>query len=169
MSGRSGCGLCGKESLEQALMPLPRLADTPKPSLGAIQKAVNSLRGLQPIQQQTSASHAAVWCDAEGNLGLLREDVGRHNALDKLIGALAGQRRNSAPPNAASQSGFVLITSRASYEIVAKTAIAGVGSLVALSAPTSLAVETALRCNLNLIAFAGAAPMVYAESTACSP
>ena len=96
------------------------------------------------MSQSTSGAHAAIWCDIDGNIVSVREDVGRHNALDKLIG-WHSQNANS---------GFVLVSSRASYEMVAKAATAGIGVLAAVSAPTSMAVETAKTANLKLIAFA---------------
>jgi FdhD protein len=160
LAGRSGCGLCGKESLQQALLPLPVLECGELPDRASIVRAVNSLRGHQPIQLLTGASHAAAWCDAGGRVELLREDVGRHNALDKLIGARHRRQRQAA--EGPGTTGFALITSRASYEMVAKAAMAGMGTLVALSAPTSLAIEAAERCNISLVGFAaGEAPVIY--------
>jgi len=147
LSGRTGCGLCGTESLSQVvreLAPLPRQASF---SRRAISHAMAQFRALQTLQQATGAVHAAAWCSADGEVLWLREDVGRHNALDKLIGALA---RNTVDAG----SGFIAVTSRASFEMVQKTALAGVSLLAAVSAPTSLAVTTAERAGLTLVGFA---------------
>ena len=147
MTGRTGCGLCGTESLAQVGRALPVLADTPRSSRQAIGRAMAQLCSLQTLQQATGAVHAAAWCSAQGEVRWLREDVGRHNALDKLIGALVRNHVDAA-------AGFIAVTSRASFEMVQKTAMAGVSLLAAVSAPTSLAVTTAQRCGMALIGFA---------------
>lgn len=146
LSGKSGCGLCGIESLEQLAPRLPWLNDRFSVSHKAIQRALSSLPASQTLQAQTGAAHAAAWCDRSGELQFLREDVGRHNALDKLIGA-----RSAASGGV---DGFVLVTSRASYEMVVKTASAGIPILVAVSAPTTLAIDCARRAGMTLIGFA---------------
>jgi len=158
LAGRTGCGICGTESLEQVLRPLPQLAPADGPlSARALAVATTALAGAQPLQQQTGATHAAAWCSIDGSVVHVREDVGRHNALDKLIGAL---RRARVPTD----RGFALITSRASVEMVQKAATAGIGVLAAVSAPTSLALEVAQRCGLTLIGFArGAGFSVYSH------
>lgn len=115
--------------------------------MGALARALSGLRELQVLQAMTGATHAAAWCSLEGDVRLLREDVGRHNALDKLIGALARSRTDAT-------AGFFAVTSRASYEMVQKTARAGVGLLAAISAPTALAIRTADEAGLSLIGFA---------------
>jgi len=112
-----------------------------------VQKALAGMEGRQPLQAVTGATHGAAWCDLEGAILHLREDVGRHNALDKLIGALA--RENFDP-----QKGFVLVSSRASYEMVYKAAVMGMELIVAVSAPTTLAIEFAERCGVTLVGFA---------------
>lgn len=144
-AGRTGCGLCGTESLAQVQRELPRV-----PALcvapAALARAQGGLREHQAMQQLTGATHAAAWCLNDGTVRVVREDVGRHNALDKLIGALA-----RAPMPVA--EGFVCITSRASFEMVQKAAMLGVGVLAAVSAPTTLAVSTAQTCNLALVGF----------------
>ena len=149
LSGRTGCGLCGIEDL--AHLPKPR---APVPACApivpaAIRAAFGALDGAQPLNAETRATHGAVWCDRTGAIRLAREDVGRHNALDKLIGALA---RAAVEP----ADGFILITSRCSFEMVAKAATFGVATLVALSAPTSLALERARASGVTLIAIARA-------------
>ncbi|GGB96204.1 sulfurtransferase FdhD [Marinobacterium zhoushanense] len=148
--GRTGCGLCGAESLQQAVdMPKP-VAAVALPDGQAIETALGQLKANQPLQSVTGAVHGAALCDLEGHILLLREDVGRHNALDKLIGARAADRE-SYPDNSES---FVLISSRASYEMVNKCNSAGISTLVAVSAPTALAVEHASSSGMNLIGFA---------------
>jgi len=147
MAGRTGCGLCGAENIEQALRyPAPVTRAIPV-SHAALQKAVSELETHQPIQAETGATHGAAWCGQDGEIILLREDVGRHNALDKLIGSLCRSRFDPS-------SGFVLVSSRASYEMVYKTAAAGIGLIMAVSAPTKLAVELAERLGVSLVGFA---------------
>jgi FdhD protein len=147
MSGRTGCGLCGIEDFSQ--MPSPRPPLNPQPPIApqAIRAALEELETRQPLNQATRAVHAAAWVARDGTIVLLREDVGRHNALDKAIGALA---RMSVAPD----SGFFVITSRCSFEMVAKAAIFGAGTLVAVSAPTSLALERAQAFGVRVIAVA---------------
>ena len=145
LAGRTGCGLCGTDSLDQvqrSLPTVPALALEP----AALARAQRELRASQAVQQLTGAAHAAAWCAADGRVRQVREDVGRHNALDKLVGALLKS-------GTARDDGFVCITSRASFEMVQKTALAGVGALAAVSAPTALAVQTAQRCGLLLLGF----------------
>lgn len=146
MVGRTGCGLCGVESLKQAIRPIEPVKSVDV-SDKAIQAALRNIHHKQPLQQITGATHAAAWCDLQGNILQVREDVGRHNALDKLIGAFKKTEMSI-------QDGFVFITSRASYEMVQKSASAGFGCLVAVSAPTSLAVEQAREVGMKLVGFA---------------
>ena len=147
LTGRTGCGLCGAESLEQAIRPLKPLKSKYQPTDQAIQNAVRQLERHQPLQAQTGACHGAAWCSTQGDIQLVREDIGRHNALDKLIGAIKQSAVNT-------DSGFTLVSSRASYEMVHKAATAGINSLVSVSAPTSLAVKLAEDANLSLVGFA---------------
>ncbi|KQW55964.1 formate dehydrogenase family accessory protein FdhD [Variovorax sp. Root411] len=148
IAGRTGCGLCGTESLAHVSRELPALADPAGPlERQAIARAMLQVQSLQTLQQATGAVHAAAWCSADGEVQWLREDVGRHNALDKLIGALANNDVDAS-------TGFVAVTSRASFEMVQKTAMAGVPLLAAVSAPTSFAVATAERVRLTLVGFA---------------
>lgn len=147
MAGRTGCGLCGTESLAQVSRELPVLAGGMRLERRAIARAMSRLQAQQTLQQATGAVHAAAWCSAEGEVVFLREDVGRHNALDKLVGALAAAEVEAS-------AGFIAVTSRASFEMVQKTAMAGVSLLAAVSAPTSFAVQTAQRAGLTLVGFA---------------
>ena len=148
-AARSSCGLCGIESLKQAVRPLTPLGPGPQVTRGAIQAALRDLETGQVLGARTRATHAAAWADPSGAIRLVREDVGRHNALDKLIGAAL--RAGLDPGNA-----FVVVTSRCSYEMVEKTAAAGVSILVAISAPTDLAVRQAEEANMTLVALARA-------------
>ncbi len=145
IAGRTGCGLCGAESLEQVFrLPNYDQNSMQKLNLNSIMKAQQALKRLQKLQQATGATHACAWADQLGNIRILREDVGRHNALDKLIGALV---------KAELVEGFILTTSRASYEMVQKTVMAGFNILAAISAPTGLAVRIAEDYNVTLIGF----------------
>ena len=143
MAGPSGCGLCGLESIDQVMRPLNVLPETRAPSQTALDHAISKFRPAQTLSLQTAGAHAAAWCAWDGDLVAIREDVGRHNALDKLLG---WRSRNTA-------EGFVLVSSRASYEMVSKCVAAGVGVLAAMSAPTSMAIQSAKTANLNLLAF----------------
>lgn len=146
MTGPVGCGLCGIDSLEQALRPLPRLPVSPlRLTPAAIHDALDAMQRGQSLHDQTHAVHAAGFMTPTDGLLTLREDVGRHNALDKLIGALI---RASRPP----AEGAVLITSRVSVDIVQKTVMAGAPALIAVSAPTARAVHEAEAAGLTLIA-----------------
>ena len=147
MSGRTGCGLCGIADFSQMPSPRPPLQTQAPITPDAIRRALSELEAQQPLNQATRAAHAAAWCGRDGTIVVVREDVGRHNALDKTIGALA--RRAVAP-----DSGFFVITSRCSFEMVAKAAIFGAGTLVSVSAPTSLALERARQFGVRVIAVA---------------
>lgn len=143
----SSCGLCGVENLEAAMQPLPPVAAHDPLEPAAIFAALSALRDHQPLGRATGAAHAAALCGPDGAIRLVREDVGRHNALDKLIGAAARRGLSMA-------DGFVLSTARCSYEIVEKTVRAGATRLVTISLPTSLAVERAGAAGLSLWALA---------------
>jgi FdhD protein len=144
--GRTGCGLCGIESLEHALRPHALMHGMPSFSVQSVSRAVDCMRSHQLLLAMTGATHAAAWCNADGEIVLIREDVGRHNALDKLIGALMREKRDAS-------QGFVTITSRASYEMVQKTASMQIGLLAAVSGVTSLAVDVARQTGLALAGF----------------
>jgi FdhD protein len=150
--GESSCGLCGIENLEQALRPLPRLAAPPQVSSAAIFAALGALGAHQPVNIQTGAVHAAALIDASGAPIAVREDVGRHNAFDKLIGALSKAGVDTT-------RGFAVITSRCSFEMAQKAISAGIPVLVAVSAPTHLAIKLAESYDLTLLALARADSM----------
>jgi formate dehydrogenase accessory protein FdhD len=153
LEGRSGCGLCGIEALQDALRPVPRVPDPLPVTLARIQETLAALAALQPLNARSGGVHAAAFAHAGGLL--VREDVGRHNALDKVVGALVREGLDPA-------SGFAVVTSRASYEIAYKAAMAGIGVVVAISAPTDLAIRTAQAAGITLAAFArGDACNVY--------
>jgi FdhD protein len=149
LEGRSSCGLCGVQSPEDAMRALPVLPDGLVVTPAAVQAALDALERSQPLGALTRATHAAAWATAQGRIMLTREDVGRHNALDKLIGAAF---KAALDPSEA----FVIVTSRCSYEMVEKTALAGVAMVVAISAPTALAVRKAEAANMTLVALARA-------------
>jgi len=156
LAGRTGCGLCGTESLHHVARDLPALPSTleqPAISRLAVAQAMSNLGALQILHRATGAVHAAAWCSRQGNVQCLREDVGRHNALDKLIGALASSKVDPS-------TGFIAVTSRASFEMVQKTVAAGVPLLAAVSAPTLLAIKTAQRLRMTLVGFARQQDMV---------
>jgi FdhD protein len=150
--GRTGCGLCGAESLDQAITEPAMVTAELALSHEALQKASSALAAQQKLQQQTGAVHGAAYCNQQGEILLVREDVGRHNALDKLLGALA-KKQHEQDKEQNKDPGFVLVTSRASYEMVAKTTSANIPLLAAVSAPTSLAIELAEKSGLTLVGF----------------
>lgn len=158
LAGRTGCGLCGTESLAEAVRPVRRAPAEVTVHQSALGRAMAGLADGQGLQQRTGATHAAAWCSLTGEVLLVREDVGRHNALDKLTGRMAREGIDPA-------SGFIAVTSRASYEMVYKTASAGVGLLAAISAPTALAARTAEAAGLVLAGFTrGDRATVYAHA-----
>jgi FdhD protein len=146
MAGRTGCGLCGTESLDQVARPVAPVQPGGSVSVPALHAAMAALKDSQVLHQATGAVHAAGWADWDGRLQLAREDVGRHNALDKLIGALAFRGHDA-------RDGFAVVTSRASYEMVQKTAAAGIRLLAAISAPTAMAVRLAEHSGVTLAGF----------------
>jgi formate dehydrogenase accessory protein FdhD len=147
LQGRTGCGLCGVESLDQALRDLPRLNSELRVTADAIHRALDALPALQGLNRVTHSLHAAAFCRSDGEIIGVREDVGRHNAFDKLIGALA---RDSVEPG----KGFAVITSRCSFEMAQKAISAGIPVLAAVSAPTHLAIKLAESYDLSLLALA---------------
>lgn len=148
MLGPVGCGLCGIDSLEQAIRPLPVLKSGGIIISGRdVAIATDALRAHQPLHDQTRAVHAAGFLRPGDGIVLVREDVGRHNALDKLIGAMTHQDIDP-------QQGAVVLTSRISVEMVQKTVLAGCKVLIAVSAPTAHALRLAQGAGLTLAAFA---------------
>lgn len=144
MAGRTGCGVCGVEQLNEIGKPIQPLPFSQTFDLSLLDKALRQLKAFQPVGQLTGCTHAAAWIDEAGQLTGGCEDVGRHVALDKLLGYRS--RRGW-------QRGAALVSSRASYEMVQKSAMCGVEILFAVSAATTLAVEVAERCNLTLVGF----------------
>ena len=144
LAGTSGCGLCGVEALEQALPELTKLPCAPLPPAAWLVNLRKRIDVFQPLGQHSGAVHAALFMDRHGELLMGREDIGRHNALDKLIGALLRQGIDS-------QGGLAIVTSRCSLELIQKVLRAGIQTLVSLSAPTGLALQCARKHNLNLI------------------
>jgi formate dehydrogenase accessory protein FdhD len=162
LEGRSGCGLCGVSSLEAALRPARRVGAGPRLRANDIHDGLARLAQSQPLNARSGGAHAAAFIAGgiADVLALVREDVGRHNAVDKVVGALF--RAASVP---AIETGFLAVTSRASYEIVHKAANAGIAVIVAMSAPTALAIAHAEAAGVTLIAFARNGQMnVYSAS-----
>jgi FdhD protein len=147
MAGPTGCGLCGVESLAEAMRPPPAVGEGLVFTPNQIMSAVDSLFPLQVLNHETRAVHAAGFWDPERGLVAVREDVGRHNALDKLAGALARD-------NSTARQGLVVLTSRVSIEMVQKSAAIGAPIIAAVSAPTALAVRMADDCGMTLVAIA---------------
>lgn len=147
LSGRTSCGLCGVETIADIPQAGEEAAPRESVRASAISAALAALDRHQPLNHLTRAVHAAAWCGPDGEILAAREDVGRHNALDKLIGARLREGHDAS-------RGFLLVTSRASFEMVEKTAIFGAGTLVSISAPTSLAIERAKALGLSLVCVA---------------
>ena len=143
--GRTGCGLCGVQTITDALRPPRTVAPPAKPiAPDALWRAEAALWGHQTLNQATAAVHAAAWANVDGELVVVREDVGRHNALDKVIGALARKKMDPA-------TGFIVMTSRASYELIQKASVAGVPLLAAVSRPSGLAIRLAEAAGIALV------------------
>jgi FdhD protein len=144
LAGRTGCGLCGIDAIDSAIRAPRHVASSATFTAAAIARAGEALEDMQPVNNATRSVHAAAWADANGILNIVREDVGRHNALDKVIGALARAGIDAS-------SGFFVVTSRASYELVQKAAVAGAPLLAAVSRPTGLAIRFAEEAGLTLV------------------
>jgi FdhD protein len=147
LTGRTGCGLCGAETAEDAIRELGQVGPGTPTTSQDLHAAIEQLGTMQPINARTGSVHAAAWVIPGKGIQFVREDVGRHNALDKAIGALVRQKMDLA-------AGYMLVTSRASYEMVQKCATVGISFLAAFSAPTAFAVRLAQKSGLTLVAFA---------------
>lgn len=158
LAGRTGCGLCGTESLQQVMRTTTPVESDLRLHPQTVHTALDSLPGHQSLQALTGAAHAAAWVSQTGIIQYCEEDIGRHNALDKLIGTLVAH-------NADPRQGFVIVTSRASYEMVQKCATVGIAMLVAVSAPTSFAIDLAQQSDMTLAGFArGNGHVIYTHS-----
>ena len=147
LPGYGGCGVCGTADIDAVLRTPPRIASPLRITEAALHRALAALQARQPLNAATGATHAAGFANRDGTLQLAREDVGRHNALDKLIGAMATAGIDAG-------NGFVIVTSRASFELAMKAAQVGIPLLAAISAPTTLAIALAESANLCLVGFA---------------
>lgn len=154
LEGRSGCGLCGVENIADVVRVTQPVAHTVQPSAEAILKAAAELPKRQTMNRFNRTVHGAAWANLAGDIVLVREDVGRHNALDKLIGALAEAGTDLT-------TGFVIMTSRCSFELVQKSATFGIGALVTVSAPTALALDIARKARLFLAALGGQGAVIF--------
>lgn len=157
LTGRTGCGICGSEQLDQVSKTLPKLHRTLTFNLNLLDDCLVKISQAQQLGKQTGSTHAAAFFNAQGELLAIREDVGRHVALDKLLGWYS---------NAKQPQGWILVTSRASYEMVQKAASCGIEMLIAISAATERAVQTAQQTDLTLIGFAreGRASIYHGEA-----
>ncbi|MEQ1520391.1 MAG: formate dehydrogenase accessory sulfurtransferase FdhD [Aestuariivirga sp.] len=156
LEGRVGCGLCGIEDIKDAIRMPEGIVVNTSLSPQAVARAYEALPQWQPMNAVNRTVHAAAWCSADGTILLSREDVGRHNALDKLIGALAKSNVNL-------RDGFVLMSSRCSFELVQKCALAGIGALATISAPTALALQLAKQAGLKLAALSKGGVMIFEQ------
>ncbi|HTV80879.1 MAG TPA: formate dehydrogenase accessory sulfurtransferase FdhD [Steroidobacteraceae bacterium] len=147
LTGRTGCGLCGSETLEQTVRSEKVVGEGPTITAAQLHAAIEDMPARQLLNARTGSVHAAAWVVPGAGIACLREDVGRHNALDKTLGALVQAGTDL-------ENGLMLVTSRASYEMVQKAATMGVTFMAAMSAPTSFAIRHAQRCGLTLVAFA---------------
>ncbi|HET8624374.1 MAG TPA: formate dehydrogenase accessory sulfurtransferase FdhD [Gemmatimonadales bacterium] len=147
LTGRTGCGICGADSVAAVLKTPHPIPPGPPIRRSAVQRALEQIASRQTLNAASGAIHAAAWGTLDGSVELVREDVGRHNALDKLVGALVKRRTDP-------RSGFVVVTSRASFEMVQKTTVLGAPLMAAISGPTGLAVRVAQQAGLTLVGFA---------------
>jgi FdhD protein len=154
IEGRSGCGLCGVAEIGAVLRPLPRIAEPIMLTSDAVRRAFRALPAHQPMNRVNRSVHAAAWCDEDGAILLAREDVGRHSALDKLIGALACDGGSFG-------KGFIVLSSRLSFELVQKAATVGIGAIAAISAPTALALSVAAGSGITLAIGSGDNVMLF--------
>jgi FdhD protein len=163
LTGRTGCGICGADSVSMVLKQLHPVQGDVTIRAGTIRSALDALVGHQTLNAEAGAVHAAGWAGLDGAIQVVREDVGRHNALDKLIGALLKAGVDS-------MTGFVVVTSRASFEMVQKTTVLGAPLMAAISGPTGLAVRVAQQAGLTLVGFArGGGHTVYTHPERLAP
>lgn len=153
LTGRSGCGLCGAQSLDAVMQPL-RKVKAVRPEPAAIENALKGLRASQPMNAVNKSTHAAGFAAMDGAILLAREDIGRHNALDKLIGALARDDRDA-------RTGFLVLSSRFSVEMAQKAAAANAGFVASVSAPSALALKLARRAGMVVAARAPGGIMIF--------
>jgi FdhD protein len=153
LTGRSGCGLCGAQSLDAFMKPLRQVTGR-VPEVPAVLRGFDGLRANQPMNQINKSTHAAGFCDFEGNIILVREDIGRHNALDKLAGALARKHISGS-------TGFIVLSSRFSVEMAQKAAAIGVGFVASISAPSALGLRMAHKAGLTIGCLAGGQLMTF--------
>jgi FdhD protein len=146
LTGRTGCGICGADSVAAVLKQLHPVSPGGVVTVDAVHRALEALAGRQTYNAETGTVHAAAWATAEGEIQEVREDVGRHNALDKLIGALLKRGVDA-------RCGFVLVTSRASFEMIQKVTVLGAPLMAAISGPTGLAIRVAQQAGLTLLGF----------------
>jgi FdhD protein len=144
LTGRSGCGICGAQSLDAVMKPLAHVSGA-WPDAAAVEKAFETMPSMQPMNIENRSTHAAAFCDLSGKVELVREDIGRHNALDKLAGALARQERGAS-------SGFILMSSRCSVELVQKAAAIRAPFIASVSAPSALALRLAQAAGMGVAA-----------------
>lgn len=144
LTGRSGCGICGAQSLDAVMKPLARVAGT-WPEADAILRAFEQMPSMQPMNLDNRSTHAAAYCDLSGKVELVREDIGRHNALDKLAGALAREGRDAS-------DGFILMSSRCSVELIQKAAAIRAPFIASVSAPSALALRLAQDAGMGVAA-----------------
>lgn len=154
LAGRAGCGICGAQSIEAVLPRLPRQRGARRPDRAAMRAAFDALPAAQAMKRRNHTTHAAAFCGLDGSIGLVREDIGRHNALDKLAGALARSGRDAT-------GGFVLLSSRVSVEMVQKAAMIGAPLLAAVSAPSALALRQARGAGMAIACRAGDDVMLF--------
>lgn len=165
LTGRTSCGLCGMESLESVMPDLPKVPAARLPEPGVIEKVLTEFEEQQLMRSLCGGTHAAAIANSEGDILVQREDVGRHNALDKVLGCLARSKISNTG------NLFVVVSSRASYEMITKIASQSLSTLVAVSAPTSLAIELSIKADINLVGFArpGRQNIYNAQTTKVSP
>ena len=157
LPGRAGCGICGAQTIEAALPRPPKVAG-PVPETAALLAAFEALRGRQDMNRSNRSTHAAAFCRLDGSIDRVREDIGRHNALDKLVGSLARDGRTAS-------DGFVLLSSRISVELVQKAAVMRAPLLAAVSAPSALALRVAGRAGMRLASLAPEGVMLFDSAT----